>query len=84
MPFDWMSPKRNEAFVKTIAGRFDQMLRLEVEQRARLLMNLGFARDAVVKRLQDRMKWDFETSKVPPLFKEVTSIVDRVFRREHR
>ena len=56
MPFDWMSPKRNEAFVKTIAGRFDQMLRLEVEQRARLLMNLGFARDAVVKRLQDRMK----------------------------
>jgi len=84
MPFDWMYPKRHETFVKKIAGRFDEMLRLEVEQRARLLMNLGVTRDAVVKRLQDRVKWDFEMSKAPPLLKEVASIVDRVFGREHR
>jgi hypothetical protein len=84
MPFDWMSPKRNDAFVKTLAGRFDSTLRVEVEQRARLMMNLGVARDVVVKRLQDRVKWDFEMSKVPPLFKEVGAIVDKVFRREHR
>ena len=84
MPFDWMTPERNETFAKKIAGRFEEMLRVEVEQRARLLMNLGFARDAVVKRLQDRVKWDFETSKVPAFFKEVAAIVDRVFGREHR
>lgn len=84
MPFDWMYPKRHEPFVKKISGRFEEMIRVEIEQRAHLLMNLGFTRDVVVKRLQDRVKWDFEASKLPPLLKEVASIVDRVFRREHR
>ncbi len=81
MPFDWMYPKRHETFVRKLAGRFEEMLRLEVEQRACLLKNLGYSRDAVVRRLQDRVKWDFEMSKVPPLLKEVAGIVDRVFHR---
>lgn len=84
MPFDWMIPKRNEDFVKTFEGRFEMALRAEIDQRALLLMNLGFSRDVVVKRLQDRVKWDFEMTKVPPLFKEVASIVDRVYRRDRR
>ncbi len=84
MPFDWMHPKKNQTFVKELSGRFEEMLRSEVEQRARLLMNLGHARDAVVKRLQERVKWDFEASKVPAFLKDVPAIVDRVFRREQR
>jgi hypothetical protein len=81
--FPWWCPERNEALAKRLSGRFDEMLRAEVVGRANLLLRLGHGRDAVVKRLQDRMKWDFELSKLPPLYKEIPALVDKVFRREH-
>lgn len=81
--FEWWVPARNEALAKRLAGRFEDGLRAEAVERANLLMRLGHGRDAVVKRLQERMKWDFEMSKVPALYKEIPALVDKVFRRGH-
>ena len=80
MPFDWVMNKQNPAFVKKIAPRFGEMHRREIEQRAKLLFNLKFNRDAAVARIKAKIAWEFELSRLPKFHKEVGAIVDRVYR----
>lgn len=85
MAFDWWCPKRNESFDRRLAGRFEDALRREVSERAALLARLGWNRKAVVKRIQDRIRWDFEMSKVPGgVWKEIPSLVDQAFPRTRK
>lgn len=79
MPFDWMCPKENPDFKAKIANRFVEMHLLEIEQRARLLRNLNFDRDAAVKAIQRNIAWEFELSKIPAFYKDVPRIVDKVY-----
>jgi hypothetical protein len=80
MAFDWWCPKRNDSFEKRLAGRFEEALRREVSDRAFLLARLGWPRDAALKRIQERVRWDFEMSRVPPaLWKDIPSLVDQAF-----
>ncbi|MBM4395021.1 MAG: hypothetical protein FJ087_04965 [Deltaproteobacteria bacterium] len=81
MPFDWMHDKVNPAFAKKIVGRFAEMHRAEMEQRARLLHNLKYTRDRAIARLRQNLEWDFEMSRVPKFRSEIPGIVDRVYRR---
>ena len=80
MPFDWMHVKQNPAFLAKIESRFVEMHRREIEQRARLLYNLKFGRDAAVARIRAKIAWEFELSRTPKFHKEVGAIVDRVYR----
>lgn len=80
MAFDWMKPKENQDFVKTLSTRSIEAGLAEIEQRAKLLKNLQFSRDLAVRRITDNLKWEFELSAVPStLLKNVTVIVNRVF-----
>jgi hypothetical protein len=79
MPFDWMCNKVNPAFRKKIANRFVEMHLTEIEQRARLLMNLRFRREAAIRAIQRNIAWEFELSKLPAFHKDVSKIVDRVY-----
>lgn len=80
MGFDWWYPKRNEVFDRQLAGRFEEALRREVTERAALLARLGWSRDATVKRIQERIRWDFEMSRVPTsLWKEIPGLVERAY-----
>ena len=80
MPFDWMCSKVNPAFRKKLANRFTEMHLVEIEQRARMLLNLRVARDAAVRKIQRNIAWEFELTKLPAFHKEVPKIVDRVYR----
>lgn len=82
MPFDWLHPKKSVAFAEKISGRFAEMHVREIEQRARLLNNLKFDRDRSIRRIQDNIAWEFELSVIPSFYKDVPTIVDRVYRRE--
>ena len=82
MGFDWWCPKRNESFERRLAGRFEEAIRREVSERAALLCRLGWSREAALRRLQERVRWDFEMSRVPAtVWKEIPSLVDQAFPR---
>lgn len=82
MPFDWMQPKVNADFSRKIAGRFNEMHLVEIEQRACLLHRLRFDGKKAAKRIRDNIEWEFELSKVPAFARQVKSIVDRVYKRK--
>lgn len=82
MGFDWWCPKRNESWERRLSGRFEEAIRREISERAALLARLGWSRDAALKRLQERVRWDFEMSRVPTaIWKEIPSLVDQAFPR---
>jgi hypothetical protein len=66
------------------AERRQQMYRNELEDRAALLMRLGYAAAEVKRRLRARVAWDFELHKKPPHAAEVDKIVDAVFKRNQK
>jgi hypothetical protein len=80
MPFDWYCPKTNPAFQKKLAGRFEESALAEIEQRAHLLLNLRFPREAAVARIQRNIAWEFELTTLPKFAGKVREIVDRVYR----
>jgi hypothetical protein len=62
MPFDWMEPKRNPAYTKTLPAKREAMYRRELEERAALLHRLGHSRAHAQARLAANAGWDFEES----------------------
>ena len=79
MSFDWMQPKRNPAYVKTLAAKRDAMYRGEMAERAALLQRLGHDKGAVRARLAANLGWDFEAGANPIAGGELDAIVDRAF-----
>lgn len=84
MPFIWMKPKIPDAFKQKIANRFREMHIREIEQRARLLFNLQYDKDHAIRRIQERIAWEFELSSIPDFYYEVPEIVERVYKHEQR
>jgi len=66
------------------AERRAQMYQQEIEQRAALLMRLGYPSAQVKQRLRARVAWDFELHAKPPHAAEVDKIVDGVFKRNQK
>jgi hypothetical protein len=79
MPFDWMEPKRNPAYAKTLPEKREAMYRGELAERAALLHRLGHGKGAVRARLAANIKWDFEEGPSPIAGSELDAIVDRAF-----
>jgi hypothetical protein len=50
MPFDWMEPKRNPEYVRTLKAKREAMYRTEIEERAGLLQRLGHTRESTRSR----------------------------------
>lgn len=84
MQFDWMSPKVNKVFLKKIEGRPNELGRLEIEQRAALLMRLNYPLARAVRRISDNIAWEYELSAKPGFMKDVKEIVECVYRGANR
>jgi hypothetical protein len=79
MPFEWNH--RKPASISP--GRFrDQFVR-SIQERARLLCNLEYGREEVVRRIQAALDWEFDTSigatTRPSFYDEVPAIVASVY-----
>jgi len=82
MPFDWMHPPANERFAKKIASRFEEGRLLEVERRAKLLMNLNYDKKSAIRRINNDVKWEHELGSTPAFARKIKGIVDSVYRRK--
>jgi hypothetical protein len=60
------------------------MFKKEIEDRAGLLLRLGYKASDVKSRLRKSVDWDFDLSDVPDHAGEVDRIVDDVFKRNHK
>ncbi len=79
MPFDWMLPKRNAAYAKTLPAKREAMYRGELVERAALLHRLGHGKAAVRARLAANTGWDFEGAAGAVASSELDAIVEREF-----
>ena len=79
MPFDWMEPKRNPEYVRTLKAKREAMYRTEIEERAALLQRLGHPRDTVRKRLTAQLGWDFEDGATPVPAAQIDAILERLY-----
>jgi hypothetical protein len=69
---------------KSSAERRRAMYRREIEDRAALLMRLGYKAAAVKSRLKKSVDWDFDMNKTPEHAREVERIVDDVYKRNQK
>jgi len=60
------------------------MFKKEIEDRAALLLRLGYKAADVKSRLRRSVDWDFDLSDVPDHKSEVDRIVDDVYKRNHK
>ena len=79
MPFDWMQPKRNPAYAKTLAAKREAMYRGELVERAALLHRLGHGKVAVRARLAANLGWDFDGAAGAIAGGELDAIIDREY-----
>ena len=77
--FDWMEPKHNPEYTRTLKAKRAAMYESELEERAGLLQRLGHGRDATRARLAAQLHWDFEDGGSPVPDKRLDAIVDRLF-----
>ncbi len=61
-----------------------EMYRREIEDRAALLMRLGYHAKDVKARLAKSVDWDFDLHDRPAHAAEVDRIVDDVYKRNHK
>jgi len=78
MSFDWMQPKRNASYTKTLLAKREAMYRGELVERAALLHRLGHGKAAVRARLAANLGWDFDGA-ANPIAGELDAIVEREF-----
>ncbi len=60
------------------------MYRKEIEDRAGLLLRLGYKARDVKARLRKSVDWDFDLQDVPDHASEVDRIVDDVYKRNQK
>jgi hypothetical protein len=60
------------------------MYKKEIEERAGLLLRLGYKAAAVKSRLQKTVDWDFDLQHAPEHASEVDRIVDDVYKRNQK
>jgi hypothetical protein len=69
---------------KRASERRREMYRRELQERAALLMRLGYQAAAVKTRLSRSVAWDFDLQANPEHAGEVDSIVDDVYKRNQK
>ncbi len=69
---------------RSSAVRRREMYRREIEDRAGLLLRLGYRAEAVKARLKKTVDWDFDLHDRPAHAAEVDRIVDDVYKRNHK
>jgi hypothetical protein len=74
-------PKTNQRRAKEQRGA---MFKKEIEDRAGLLLRLGYKAVDVKSRLRKSVDWDFDLSDVPDHASEVDRIVDDVYKSNHK
>jgi hypothetical protein len=79
MPFDWMEPKRNPEYVRTLQAKREAMYRTEIEERAGLLQRLGHTRESTRHRLTAKIGWDFEGGGTAVPAAQVDAILERIY-----
>ena len=82
MPFDWMQPKQNLAYARTLSAKRESMYRGELVERAALLHRLGHARASVRARLAANVGWDFEEGPSPIAAGDLDAVLDAIVDRE--
>ena len=78
MSFDWMQPKRNASYTKTLSAKREAMYRGELVERAALLHRLGHGKATVRARLAANLGWDFDGA-AGAIAGELDGIVEREF-----
>ncbi len=76
-PFDWLEPKIPAAYAKSFPAKRRAALERELEERAALLMRLGYPPDQIKVRLRAHLAFDGAHD----LDGSVDGIVDRVAAR---
>jgi hypothetical protein len=74
-------PKTNQRRAKESRSA---MFKKEIEDRAGLLLRLGYKAGDVKSRLRKTVDWDFDLSDVPDHTSEVDRIVDDVYKRNQK
>jgi hypothetical protein len=80
MSFPWYEAKR----LKPDPAKRDEMLRHEMEDRAALLLRLGYSKNDAKARLRANVAWDYELRGKPRSVetdREIDKLVDAVYRR---
>ncbi len=72
------------AAFKRATERRRAMYRKEIEDRAALLMRLGYKASDVKKRVKKSVAWDFDLQDAPEHAREVDRIVDEVYKRNQK
>ena len=75
-------PKTNSTTRQRVSAR--AMFKKEIEERAALLLRLGYKAGDVKSRLRKSVDWDFDLSDVPDHASEVDRIVDDVYKRNQK
>jgi hypothetical protein len=79
MPFSWYHPDIPEAF-KVTGSKASRMYNIELQERAALLMRLGFSLEETTRRLHGNVRWDFELHEDPAHLAQVKDLVEKVYK----
>jgi hypothetical protein len=79
MPFTWYHPDIPETF-KVAGSKASRMYTTELQERAALLMRLGFSMEETTRRLRGYVSWDFELHEAPEHLARVKELVEKVYK----
>lgn len=54
----------------------------EIAQRGRILRELHFSREDTQRRIEMEIAWEYELSQLPPFYKQIKEIIDRLYTGE--
>ncbi len=81
MPFDWMN-----AHIPERPARGREMFLKAIEERAVLLFGLRYPQAEAVTRIQDNLRWEFDSdiasTPLPDFYDQVPEIVARAYKRK--
>ncbi len=77
-PFDWLEPKVSAAYAASFPAKRREALERELEERAAMLMRLGYSPHEIKVRLRAHLEFDDAEQE---LVRRVDEIVDRVETR---
>jgi hypothetical protein len=82
MPFDWMVSNLPDGHAARGEARASAALEREAEERAGLLLRLGYSLQETQLRVRGNVLWDHELAGRPALAARCDEIVRRVFDRQ--
>lgn len=81
MAFEWNTCSVRPAVRRAQAQRYTESRCAEVQQRAELLLNLGFDKKVTTARIQRDVEWEYELGTLPAYHKQIKKLVEDVYKR---